>query len=117
MAIQIRQRLEASPNPTSLPRRIEFRQTLRSNRAAETITVVYSMDAAHNVWFQDGTNPLTKSITRQETVGRDDKVCLDRVMVEEGPGQGPMDVVQVDQAITDASGVTIGDTCLLQITR
>ena len=60
MAIQIRAQLTASPNPTSLPRRIDFRQTLRSNLNDEEVVLVYQMDPDHDVWFRDGDgNPAT----------------------------------------------------------
>jgi hypothetical protein len=117
MAIQIRQHLTASPNPTPLPRRVEFRQTLRSNRPSEAITVVYSLDPVHNVWFQDAAGAATKTITRQETVGQTDQVCIDRIGMQEGPGQGPQDLVQVNQTITGSSGISIPDTCVVEIQR
>ena len=65
MAIQIRAHLTASPNPTTLPRRIDFRQTLRSNlNGGENAVVVYQMNPGHDIWFKDSDDNLTKTIQR-----------------------------------------------------
>jgi hypothetical protein len=115
MAIQIRVPLQASPNPTTLPKRVEFTQTLRSNRDGEPITLTYSLDPAHNVWFQDANGNPTKSVQRDETVSRADQVCVDRIVMQLGPGNGPMAMAQVNQTITDSSGITIGDLVIVRI--
>jgi hypothetical protein len=115
MAIQIVKNLQAAPNPTALPKRVEFSQTLISNRDAEAITVVYTLDRAHDVWFQDAAGQPTKSIERTDTVSKVAKVCVDRIVVQRGPGQGPLALVQVNQTVTDSSGITLGDVCVLQI--
>ncbi len=116
MAIQIRVNLQASPNPTSLPRRVEFTQTLRSNRDGEPITVTYSLDPAHDVWFQDSDGNPAKSVQRTETVGKADQVCVDRITLQRGAGAGPAAGVQVNQTITDSAGITLGDLVTLQLT-
>ena len=116
MAIQIRKKLSATPNPTSLPKRIELTQTLRSNRDAENIQVTYELDAAHNVWFDDGNGNAVKSVERAETVGRTDQVCVDRILTKLGPGNGPMATVEIRQTITDGSGINSGDMTILRLT-
>lgn len=115
MAIQIRRNLQASPNPTSLPKRVEFTQTLISNRDNDPITVAYRLDPAHDVWFQDSAGAPTKSVERPETVSRVEKVCVDRMVMQRGPGQGPLALVQVNQTITDASGITLGDVAVVRL--
>jgi len=117
MAIQIVQKLQATPNPTTLPRRIDFKQTLRSNRDGEQVTVEYSLDAGHNIWFQDSSGQPAKKVQRTETVTRQGQPCHDRITLQEGPGSGPLDLVQVNQTITDSSGVAIPDVCVIQIER
>ena len=117
MAIQIRKSLTASPDLITLPKRIELTQTLRSNRPSETIQVVYRLAPGHNVWFVDSDGLSKKDVDRKETVGRDDQECVDRLSLAEGPGTGPMDVVEIAQTITDASGVSIGDSVSVRITR
>ncbi len=115
MAIQIRKKLQASPNPTSLPKRVEFTQTLISNRDDQAITVAYRLDPAHDVWFQDSSGNPVKSVERSDTVGKVEKVCVDRIVMQRGPGQGPLALVQVDQTITDPSGITLGDLCVVRL--
>jgi hypothetical protein len=115
MAIQIRQNLQAAPNPTSLPKRVEFTQTLISNRDSESIGIVYNLDPAHDVWFQDGSGALVKSVTRSETLSRVEKVCVDRIEMLRGPGQGPLATVQVNQTLTDSSGITLGDLTVVRL--
>ena len=116
MAIQIRSHLTASPNPTSLPRRIDFRQTLRSNLNDEEVVLVYELDPDHNVWFRDGDGNPAKTIQRTVQVSRTDQPVLTRITLQTGPGDGPMDSVEVDQTITDSAGIKIPDSCVLGIT-
>src|SRR5262249_36447281 len=115
MAIQIRSHLTASPNPTSLPRRIDFRQTLRSNQNGEQVTLEYEMDPAHNVWFVDGDGKLVKTIQRSVQVSQVDHPVLTRIPLQRGPGTGPMVSVQIDQTITDSAGIKIPDSCVLAL--
>lgn len=115
MAIQIRSNLQASPNPTSLPKRVEFTQTLISNRDDEPITVSYDLDPAHNVWFEDSSGNPVKSVERTETVSRVEKVCVDRIVMRLGPGRGPLALVQVNQTVTDSSGITLGDVAVVRL--
>jgi hypothetical protein len=115
MAIQIRSRLTASPNPTSLPRRIDFRQTLRSNQDGEPVVLEYQMDPAHDVWFVDGDGKLVKTIQRSVQVSRAAQPVLTRIPLQRGPGDGPMVSVQIDQTITDSVGIKIPDNCVLGI--
>ena len=115
MAIQIVQNLSVSPNPTSLPKRIELSQTLRSNLAAEQIQVQYSLDAAHNVFFVDGDEPPAKTFSRTEKIGRTDQVCVDRVTLKTGSGQGPMASVTIRQVITDSIGLVVTDLVIVRL--
>ena len=115
MAIQIRKNLQAAPNPTSLPKRVEFTQTLISNQNSEPISIVYTLDPAHDVWFQDGSGAPVKSVSRSETLSRVEKVCVDRIEMQRGPGQGPLALVQVNQTVTDSSGITLGDLTVVRL--
>jgi hypothetical protein len=115
MAIQIRAHLTATPNPTSLPRRVDFHQTLRSNMDGESVDVVYQMDPDHQIWFKDANNKLTKTIQRTLQVSRADQQVLTRIALQKGPGNGPMTSVEIDQTITDSSGNKIPDSCVLGI--
>jgi hypothetical protein len=115
MAIQIRAHLTVSPNPTSLPRRIDFHQTLRSNMDGESVDVVYQMDPGHEIWFKDGDGKPAKSIQRTLQVSRADQPVLTRIALQKGPGKGPMTSVEIDQTITDSSGNKIPDSCVLGI--
>ncbi|HEV7669765.1 MAG TPA: hypothetical protein VGS22_14680 [Thermoanaerobaculia bacterium] len=115
MAILIRKNLTASPNPTTLPKRIELSQTLRSTLPEEPITVVYQLAPGHQIWFKDGDNPPAKSFSRPETVGTTDQICRDRVELVIGPGTGPIELVQIDQTITDSFGIPQPDLVLVQI--
>jgi|SRR6185295_901826 len=117
MAIQILDNLTASPNPTTLGKRIDLRQTLVSNRAQESIRIAYRLDPRIDVWFQDGDAAPAKSFVRQETVGQTAKVCDDRITLVLGPGTGPIDIVQIDQTITDQGGLATPDLVLVQIQR
>lgn len=115
MAIQIRKNLTASPNPAPLGMRIELVQTLRSTLESEPITVVYQLAPGHEIWFKDGDNPPAKTFTRSETVGQADQVCRDRVALVKRQGTGPMELVQIDQTITDSLGISQPDLVLVQI--
>jgi len=115
MAIQILQNLTATPNPTTLPKRITFQQTLVSDQAAEPIKVVYSLAPAHDVWFEDASGQRTKAIHRADTISQAPKVCRDQITLLRGPGQGPMAMVQVNQTVTDSEGVPLPDVCTLQL--
>jgi len=115
MAIQIQQNLKATPNPTTLPKRLTFQQTLVSDQAAEPIRVVYTLAAAHDVWFEDAHGQRTKTIQREDTIPNTPKVCRDQITLLRGPGQGPMALVQVNQTVTDSEGVPISDVCTVQL--
>ena len=113
MAIQIRAHLTATPNPTTLPRRIDFHQTLRSNLASEEIAVVYQLDPDHDVWFQEN-GTLIKSVQRNLTVTQADGVFLARIALQRGPGTGPLTMVEIDQTLTDSSGIKIPDSVVIR---
>jgi hypothetical protein len=115
MAIQIQKNLQASPNPSALPKRITFAQTLVSDQDAEPITVVYTLAQAHDVWFQDAHGQRAKRIERADTVSQVPKVYRDEITLVRGPGQGPMALVEIDQTVTDSEGVPIPDSCTLQL--
>lgn len=115
MAIEIIVNLAASPNPAKLPKRVEFTQTLQSTLAAEDVLVRYSLDAAHNVWFEDANDKLTKKLTRRETVGSAPQVCVDRLPMTTGPGTGGLLTVEVQQAIRDSEGNVVPDLVVLQL--
>jgi hypothetical protein len=115
MAVQIQQNLTASPNPAALPKRITFQQTLVGDQDGEPITVVYTLAAAHNVWFEGAGGKRTKTVTRTDTVSQIPKVYRDQITLLLGPGHGPMAMVAVDQTITDSEGVPISDVCTLQL--
>ncbi|MEP7009254.1 MAG: hypothetical protein ABJC13_02925 [Acidobacteriota bacterium] len=117
MAIQIKKALTVSPNPTSVPKRIELVQTLRSTLAEEPITLTYKLAPGHQIWFQDGDDPPAKSFTRTETVGSTDQVCRDRIELVIGPGTGPIELVQIDQTLTDSLGIPQPDLVLVQIQK
>lgn len=117
MAIQIRKNLSASPNPTMLGKRLELAQTLRSTLESEPITLVYRLAPDHEIWFQDGEAPPSKTFTRSETVGQADQICRDRVDLVKGPGTGPIALVQIDQTITDSLGIAQPDLVLVQIQK
>jgi hypothetical protein len=115
MAIQIRAHLTASPSPATLPRRIDFRQTLRSNMDQENVGLEFAMDPAHEIWFKDGNGQPTKSIPRTIQVSQLDQPVLTRITLMKGPGTGPITLVEIDQTIIDSSGTAIPDSCELGI--
>lgn len=116
MPVQITVNLKATPNPATLPKRITLTQSLRSMLEQEVVTVEYSLDAGHNVFFKDGDAAPSKTFVRKETLGRTEKVCADRVSLIEQAGAA-MDLVQVNQIITDSVGLTCTDLTLVQIRR
>ncbi|HVT60047.1 MAG TPA: hypothetical protein VHR45_16825 [Thermoanaerobaculia bacterium] len=116
MAIQIRQQLTATPNPTALPSQVDFRQTLRSSQDGESITLEYRLAADHDVWFKGDDGQPTKSVRRSATIPLTDTVRLDQLVLQvRPPGLGPMDMVEIDQTITDAAGIRIPDSCVLRL--
>jgi hypothetical protein len=115
MAIQIRAHLTATPNPTTLPRRIDFHQTLRSNLASEDVVAVYQLSPDTDVWFQDGNGNPTKTVQRDLTVTQAEQVFLVRIVVQQSPGTGPIKLVEIDQVLTDSSGIKIPDSVVLRI--
>jgi hypothetical protein len=116
MAIVIVQNLEASPNPTRLPKRVEFRQTLRSTRReGEAIELVYTLAAQIPIYFVDSDGTQVKQISRDENVGPTDQVCVDRITLAQVPGSTAMASVQIDQAIQDAAGLVLTDSCVLSL--
>ena len=108
-------KLSASPNPTSLPKRMEFTQTLHSDLEAEPIIVGYSLDPAHNVWFEDSAGNPQKRILRQETIGQAPHVCVDRIPMVFGPGQGGLLTVEVSQVLRDADGNVLPSVVVVQL--
>ena len=116
MAITIVNNLTASPNPAKLPKRVEFQQTLQSTLAAEPITVFYSLEPDHQIWFEDSNNQRTKQVQRTETIGKTPQVTVDRLTMVFGPGTGPLLTVEVSQAIQDSQGNVLPDLVVLQIT-
>jgi hypothetical protein len=115
MAIAIVANLSAAPNPAKLPVRVEFTQTLKSTLAEEKILVRYSLASAHNVWFEDADDQLTKKITREETVGTAAQVCVDRLQITTGPRTGGMLTIEVHQAIRDSEGNVGPDLVVVQL--
>lgn len=115
MAVEILNHLVASPNPTTLPKRVELTQTLKSSLPEEVILVRYSLEASHNVWFEGADEQLTKQVTRPETVGLAPQVCVDRLQMTTGPGTGEMLTVEIQQAIRDSEGNVIPDLVVLQL--
>jgi hypothetical protein len=115
MAITIVENLTATPNPTTIPKRVEFRQTLRSTLPAETITLIYSLEPDHDIWFEDAEGTRVKQLSREETVGKEPQVCVDRLKMVTGPGEGPQLTVEVAQAIRDSQGQVIPDLSVVQI--
>ena len=115
MAIFVDQDLTASPNPTTLPKRVEFQQTLRSSRPSEPVRVTYTLAQEHNVGFEDTDGQLQKQIVREETIGSAPQICIDRITMANGPGAGPMVAVEVSQAIIDANNNVIPGLVIVQI--
>ncbi len=115
MTVFIDEQLSASPNPTSLPKRMEFTQTLRSNLDEEPIIVAYSLGPDHNVWFQDGDGEQQKRILRQESIGKTPHVCIDRIPMVFGPGQGGLLTVEVSQVIRDSDGNVLPSVVVVQL--
>jgi hypothetical protein len=115
MAIQIRVPLTASPNPTSLPRRIDFHQTLRSNMDGETVLVVYELEPDNDIWFQDANGKPTKTVQRSLEVSQADQAVLTRIVMQRGPGTGPLAMVEIDQTLTDSSGIKTPDSFVLDL--
>ena len=116
MPITIVNDLTASPNPTQLPKRVEFQQTLQSKLAAEPITVFYSLEPDHQIWFEDSDGQRTKQAQRTETIGKAPQVCIDRLQMVFGPGTGPVLTVEVSQTIQDSQGNVLPALVVLQIT-
>ena len=56
-----------------------------------------------------------KSVTRSDTLSKVEKVCVDRIDMQRGPGQGPLALVQVNQTLTDSSGITLGDLTVVRL--
>ncbi len=115
MAIQIRAHLTATPNPTTLPRRIDFHQTLRSNLASEDVVAVYQLRSEIDVWFQDGNGNPTKTVQRDLTVTQAEQAFLVRIVLQTGPKAKPIALVEIDQVLTDSSGIKIPDSIVLRI--
>lgn len=115
MAIFVDQDLAASPNPTTLPKRIEFTQTLHSSLASEAITCQYSLAAAHNIWFQDNDGNLMKTVVREDTVGSSPQVTIDRITLTTGPGMSGLLTVEVAQSLRDSQGNVTPGLVIVQI--
>ncbi len=115
MTVFVDEKLSASPNPTSLPKRMEFTQTLHSNLDDEPIIVAYSLDPANNIWFQDGDGNPQKRILRQESIGKAPHVCIDRIPMVFGPGQGGLLTVEVSQVIRDSDGNVLPSLVVVQL--
>lgn len=115
MAIFVDQDLAASPNPTDLPKRIEFTQTLHSSLASEAITCQYSLAAAHNIWFQDNDGNLMKTVVREDTVGSAPQVTVDRITMTTGPGMAGLLTVEVAQSLRDSEGNVTPGLVIVQI--
>ena len=115
MAIFVDDDLTASPNPTTLPKRVEFQHTLHSSLPSEPILVAYSLAEAHNIWFEDGDGNPTKRVVREETVTQAPQVCVDRIPMTTGPGKGGLLTVEVEQSIRDSEGNVIPGLVVIQL--
>ncbi len=115
MAIFVDEDLTASPNPTTLPKRVEFQHTVHSSLPSEPILVGYSLAEGHNIWFEDNDGNLTKRVTRNETVGKAPQVCVDRITMTTGAGMGGLLTVEVSQAIRDSEGNVIPGLVVVQL--
>ena len=115
MTIFVDEKLSVAPNPTSLPKRMAFTQTLHSSLDQEPIIVAYSLEPQHNVWFEDADGNQQKRILRQETIGKAPQVTVDRMMMVFGPGQGGLLTVEVSQVIRDSDGNVIPSVVVVQL--
>ena len=115
MPIFVTQKVAATPNPADLPKRIEFRQTLRSQLATEVITVDYALAPDHDIWFQDEGDAPSKTVKRTETLGNLDQEFVDRIKLIRGKGQRLDDLVQIDQTLTDSFGIATHAACVLRL--
>ncbi|HET9765999.1 MAG TPA: hypothetical protein VFS60_04075 [Thermoanaerobaculia bacterium] len=115
MAIFVDEDLTASPNPTTLPKRVEFQQTLHSSLASEAILCAYSLAEAHNIWFQDQDGSLHKRTIREDTIGKLPQVTTDRITMTTGPGAGGLLTVEVELAIRDSEGNVIPGLVVVQL--
>ena len=116
MPIWVDAPVTAAPNPTTLPKRVEFRYTLHSMLPSEDLSVGYSLDPGHDVWFEDGNGKPTKQVVRTETVGVAPEVCVDRIPMKLGAsGMGPPLTVEVTQAIRDSEGNVTPGLCVVRL--
>jgi len=117
MAIEITVQLAASPNPTTLPRRVRFMQTLRSDLASERVVMRYVVDGeATGIRFVDADGQPVTTIDRVETVASTPTALEDRIKMVGSPA-GSFEDVQITQLITDSDGEKISDDTILVVQR
>ena len=69
MAVEITQKLDASPDAGALPLETELALHARSSRASETVTVTYSINSRWNVAFETP-HGHDHQVAQQETLSR-----------------------------------------------
>jgi len=117
MAIQITRELQASPTPTTLPRRISFTHEMVSDRSSEVVTVTYRIDGqATAIRFLDaGGQPVTQ-VVRKETVTSTPQEFEDRMSMTGAPN-GAFENVEIVQSVVDSTGEAIPGLAVLTVRR
>lgn len=101
MALQVGP-LTASPNPTTLPRRLDLRQLVKSDQPGEEVLVLYQLSPEHDLWF-DEIDGLTKQMERHEVVEANPTTLHHRVRLVRGEGVAQR-AYGLEQTIFDGAG-------------
>jgi hypothetical protein len=115
VAIRIVQDLSATPDATRLPGTVTLAQTLKSTVAPEPVTILYLLDGSHDVWFRRDDQGLAKSLRFEATIDPAGTPLQHAVTLANGPGQGPMALVQIDETIETHSGIPLMSAVIVRI--
>lgn len=116
MAILLLDDLIATPNPTALPRRVDFKQNVQSTLSAgEEATFTYSLAPDHDVFFEDGEGNRVKEVSREDRIPGDRHLLHNRIAVTLAPGGSPQSLVQITETVADRQGGQQQIVALLRI--
>lgn len=115
MAIRFVEDLAATPDATSIPGAVSLTQQLKSTAVPETVSILYLMDGAHDVWFRRDDQGLAKSLRFEATIDPAGTKLRHALTLARGSGQGPMALVQIDETIETPIGVPLMSAVVVRI--
>ncbi|MGH1364661.1 MAG: hypothetical protein ACRBF0_13955 [Calditrichia bacterium] len=117
MAIVISESLSATPNTTTLPKRITLRQKLISNQTSEKVQFHYTLNPDHDIWFKKADGTLLKAVQRSGVAAKTVKEFSHRITLVRNGGNSFSGTLIINQTIIDESNNKLADLVTIIVKR